>query len=135
MKWVETSREIEWERELGREAKMCALAQLIMKAWKFETCFGNCQCVWWIMWDLYTPCIFVFGQSKVHQTKKKKFWKRKKVKAKVKNNQRDRLLALPNTNYNSTILVFSLSFILLFLQHINLFVFSNIVTLELHFTS
>lgn len=47
---------------------MCAPAQLIMKAWKFETCFGNCQWLWWIMWDLYTFQLRIWT-NKVHQTK------------------------------------------------------------------
>lgn len=72
VKWVKTSWEI----------KMCAPAQLIMKAWKFETCFGNCQWIWWIMWDLY---IYESGQTKFTKQPKKeneKMIERMKKKAK-----------------------------------------------------
>lgn len=48
MKWVKTS----WK--IQRDQNVCARFRLIMKAWKFKTYFGNCQCVWWIMWNIYT---------------------------------------------------------------------------------
>lgn len=41
-------------KDSKRDQNVSARSRLIMKAWKFKTYFGNCQCVGWIMWNIYT---------------------------------------------------------------------------------